>query len=238
MSRCCSIFVLVLALGVATGSAAHAAIYVSWGADGSAMYTDAPTKADYKPLPAFGLPPSADVFHGQYADLIQRIASEYSVDPALVRAIIRVESNFQPAAVSRKGAQGLMQLMPATADRFAVANAFDPAENIRGGVRYLRTLLDMFPGQLTLALAAYNAGENAVTRFKGVPPYPETRDYVNRVLKHLAGGGASGSGATALASQAASAQAAAPRATIYKTVDADGTPRYSNVPPLVRPHSR
>lgn len=228
---------LILAIGL-PASAAHAAIYVSWGADGSAMYTDAPTKAHFKPLPAFGLPPTADVFRGQYAELIQRIASEYAVDAALVRAIIRVESNFEPTAVSRKGAQGLMQLMPATADRFAVANAFDPAENIRGGVRYLRTLLDMFPGQLTLALAAYNAGENAVARFKGVPPYPETREYVNRVLKQLEGQGATGAGSMAPASAAQAPPQAQPRATIFKSVDADGTPRYSNVPPLVRAGSR
>jgi hypothetical protein len=235
MSRCLGLLVLILVLGL-PASAVHAAIYVSLAADGSAIYTDAPRKADFHPLPAFGLPPTVDVFRGQYAELIQRIASEHAVDPALVQAIIRVESNFEPTAVSRKGAQGLMQLMPATADRFAVANAFDPAENIRGGVRYLRTLLDMFPGQLSLALAAYNAGENAVTRFKGVPPYPETREYVNRVLKHLEGRGAASAAPASAA--AAAPQAPPPRPAIYKSVDADGTPRYSNVPPLVRAGSR
>src|SRR5574341_2024556 len=104
------------------------------------------------------------------------------MDPALVKAIIRAESNFDPFALSRKGAQGLMQLMPRTAGRYAVGNAYDPEANIRGGVRYLRSLHDMFPGQLPLVLAAYNAGENAVLRYDGIPPFPETRDYVARVL--------------------------------------------------------
>jgi soluble lytic murein transglycosylase-like protein len=157
------------------------------------------------------------------------------VDPALIRAIIRVESNFQPLARSRRGAQGLMQLMPATAGRFAVGNAFDPAENIRGGVRYLRTLLDLFPGQLALALAAYNAGENAVIRFKGIPPYPETREYVRRVLGHFGGPDAS---VTRLAVRRTPRPAASAGATIYKTVDPDGTPRYSNLPPLRRARPR
>jgi hypothetical protein len=102
--------------------------------------------------------------------------------------VIRQESAFDPFAVSVKGAQGLMQLMPGTAVRFGVQDVFDPAENVLGGVKYLRHLLDRYDGDTRLALAAYNAGEGAVDRYEGVPPYPETRDYVQRI----AGGSRSG----------------------------------------------
>jgi hypothetical protein len=103
------------------------------------------------------------------------------VEVALVRAIIQVESDFDHLAISSKGAQGLMQLMPDTARRMGVTNAFDPRQNIFGGVRYLRFLLDLFRGDIALVAAAYNAGENAVTRYGGVPPYKETRGYVEKV---------------------------------------------------------
>lgn len=222
---------VILAL---SASAGEAAVYVSMGQDGTAIYTDAPTRPDFQPLPAFGLPPSVDIMRGQYADLIDRIAAQHAVDPRLVRAIIRVESNFEPLAISRKGAQGLMQLMPATAGRFAVGNPFNPAENIRGGVQYLRTLLDMFPGKLTLALAAYNAGENAVLKHRGIPPYRETQDYVARVLKQLDRPEMGTLTASAAPPAEAGPPAPAPQAAVYRTVDADGTPRYSNVAPLVR----
>ena len=102
-----------------------------------------------------------------------------------MHAVIDVESNFNPDALSRKGAQGLMQLMPATAERFGVSNAFNPAQNIDGGTRYLRYLLDLFGGDKRLALAAYNAGENKVLAVKGVPPYRETRNYVAKVLRRF-----------------------------------------------------
>ncbi|MGH9787414.1 MAG: lytic transglycosylase domain-containing protein [Candidatus Acidiferrales bacterium] len=112
---------------------------------------------------------------------IDGVARVHEVDPALVRAVIEVESAWNPRAVSHKGAQGLMQLMPATAARYGVRNVFDPKENVSGGVRHLRFLLDLFNGDTRLALAAYNAGENAVTRYKGVPPYSETRAYIQRL---------------------------------------------------------
>jgi soluble lytic murein transglycosylase-like protein len=116
-----------------------------------------------------------------YDDIIERHAEKYRVDPTLVRAVIQVESGFNPQAVSRKGARGLMQLMPETAKRFGVKQLHDPEENIRGGVRYLAHLVQMF-GDLPRALAAYNAGENAVLRHGGVPPYDETETYVKRAL--------------------------------------------------------
>jgi soluble lytic murein transglycosylase-like protein len=116
-----------------------------------------------------------------YKDEIATAARDFGVDEAVVRAIIHAESAFRPTALSRVGAQGLMQLMPATARRFGVSNAFDAGQNIRGGVQYLSWLLKRFNGDLTLAAAGYNAGEGAVDKYKGVPPYGETQRYVQRV---------------------------------------------------------
>lgn len=114
--------------------------------------------------------------------LIERHALDRGLDPALVRAVVQAESGYNALAVSNKGAQGLMQLMPATALELAVARPFDPEDNLRGGTRYLRRLLERYDGDATLALAAYNAGPSAVDRYGGVPPYPETLAYVRRVL--------------------------------------------------------
>jgi transglycosylase-like protein with SLT domain/uncharacterized protein DUF4124 len=217
---------------------AQAAVYTYVDAEGTPHFTDAPTKPDFHPMPAFGLPRGVDLTRGQYADLINGIATEHSVDPALVKAIIKVESNFQPYAVSRKGAQGLMQLMPGTAGRYAVGNAYDPEENIRGGVRYLRWLHDVFPGRLHLVLAAYNAGESAVLRYGGIPPYPETRDYVARVLRFYGSGEAtafaSASRSTHRAARTQVVQVVPSTSKVYRRVEPDGTPLYTNVPPLVR----
>lgn len=116
-----------------------------------------------------------------YAAEIRAAATQHGVDEAVVRAIIHAESSFNPNALSRVGAQGLMQLMPPTARRFGVSNSYDPAQNIRGGVQYLAWLLKRYNGDLTLAAAGYNAGEGAVDKYKGVPPYNETRRYVERV---------------------------------------------------------
>ncbi|GAA5077492.1 hypothetical protein GCM10025759_23510 [Lysobacter panacisoli] len=116
-----------------------------------------------------------------YRAEISAAARDYGVDEAVVRAVIHAESAYNPRAISRVGAQGLMQLMPATARRFGVANVFDSGQNIRGGVQYLAWLLKRFNNNLTLAAAGYNAGEGAVDRYKGVPPYDETQRYVERV---------------------------------------------------------
>ncbi len=116
-----------------------------------------------------------------YDAQIRAASQQHGVDEAIVRAIIHAESSFNPNAISRVGAQGLMQLMPATARRFGVTNSFDPTQNISGGVQYLSWLLKRYNGDLTLAAAGYNAGEGAVDRYKGVPPYSETRRYVERV---------------------------------------------------------
>ncbi len=116
---------------------------------------------------------------------VQQIAAEQAVSADLVNSIIKVESNYNPRAISSKGALGLMQLAPSTARRFGVSNAFDPTENVAGGVKYLNYLLQRYQGNYPLALAAYNAGEGAVTRYGGVPPYRETQNYLVEVWKQL-----------------------------------------------------
>ena len=117
----------------------------------------------------------------KYGEIIDKVAAEHNVPANLVRAVIQVESAYHERARSPKGAMGLMQLMPATAKQFAVADPYDPAANIEGGVKYLKSLLQRLP--VALALAAYNAGEAAVQRFNGIPPYRETQDYVARILR-------------------------------------------------------
>lgn len=119
--------------------------------------------------------------HRKVMELVQKLAPEYGVHPRLAMAIIRAESNFNPLAVSTKNAQGLMQLIPETAVRFNVKKPFDPEQNIRGGLSYLRWLLAYFQGNILLVAAAYNAGEGTVNRYVGIPPYPETRGYVQRI---------------------------------------------------------
>jgi len=116
--------------------------------------------------------------------LIRQVAASMEVDPRLLEALVETESKFDPYAVSRKGAMGLMQLMPDTARRFEVANVFDPRQNLEGGTRYLKELLDRYD-DTALALAAYNAGEDAVDRYGGIPPYRETRGYVSRILRRM-----------------------------------------------------
>jgi soluble lytic murein transglycosylase len=217
----------------------QAAVYVHVDAGGTPHFTDAPSQPYFRPLPGFGLPPGVNLVRGQYAILINQIALEEGVDPELVRAIIKAESNFDRYALSRKGARGLMQLMPGTAGRFAVTNPYDPAANIRGGVRYLRHLQDLFPGRLPLALAAYNAGEQAVLRHDRVPPYPETRLYVDRVLGVYGRPDPTGDRPRTQAprrrprTEKAEVEPSSP--SVYRTVDADGVPFYTNVPPVARP---
>jgi soluble lytic murein transglycosylase-like protein len=121
-----------------------------------------------------------------YGALIDKFATEQGVDAKLVRALVQVESAYQPRARSPKGAMGLMQLMPATARQYGVADPYDPTSNIEAGVKHLKSLLQRFPKSVALALAAYNAGEGAVLRFNAIPPYAETRNYVSRILS-LAG---------------------------------------------------
>ena len=121
---------------------------------------------------------------GQYDGLIAGTAGKYELDYALVKAVIKAESNFNTKAVSKKGAKGLMQLMPQMASVLGVTDCFNPLDNIDGGIRYLRYLLDTYQGDLSLTVAAYNAGEGAVAKYRGIPPFSQTRSYVRRVLEN------------------------------------------------------
>ena len=138
-----------------------------------------------KSAPQIELPPATEDAPRPFANLVDSIAERHDVDRDLVHSMIRVESNYNPLAVSSKGALGLMQLVPSTARRFGVLDSFNPVENVEGGVRYIKSLLDHYNGDHRLALAAYNAGEGTVERYGGVPPFPETRSYVFRVRKAL-----------------------------------------------------
>jgi soluble lytic murein transglycosylase-like protein len=119
---------------------------------------------------------------GSFDSIIKTISAKYNVDPRLVRAVVQTESNFDPQAESAAGAQGLMQLMPETAKELGVQDSLDPVQNLDGGVHYLKKMLDRYDGNISMALAAYNAGPGAVNKYGGIPPYKETRAYVNRVL--------------------------------------------------------
>jgi hypothetical protein len=123
---------------------------------------------------------------GRYEELIRAAAEKHGLDVKLITQVIAAESNFNPKAVSRKQALGLMQLLPQTAAQYAVANVFDPAQNIEGGAHYLKDLLEKYRGNLALALAAYNAGPDLVERYGGIPPFAETRNYVKRITSELA----------------------------------------------------
>ena len=156
--------------------------------DGIVHFTNVPEDPRYRGLrgtsgTALGWFSKSDLPWGLYAKDIREISLQHDVDPVLVQAVVRVESAFNPLAVSRKGAGGLMQLMPRTASALGVLDRFDPRENIRGGVRHLRYLLDRYQGNVAMAVAAYNAGEGAVDFHHGIPPYPETELYVQRVLR-------------------------------------------------------
>lgn len=144
---------------------------------GATLYQKAEKKAQVF-LPADTSPAR----YTRYDQWIREAASLYQIPEALIRAVIRVESDFDPRAVSPANARGLMQMIPATAERMMVTDVFDPRQNIFGGVRYLRVLANIFNGDLALTVAAYNAGEGAVMRHGGIPPYPETQDYVVKVI--------------------------------------------------------
>jgi len=188
-----SIFILLVALFPAMPAAASD-IYKYEDDEGVLHFTDAPTdhrfkifmrdiKKDRQLRTSFRLMGCAGN-PAEFDPIINSCALEYGVDKSLVKAVIHAESGYDPNAVSAKGASGLMQLMPQTAKSLKVANTFDPADNIRGGVRYLKFLLDTFRGDVTLALAAYNAGLARVAQYNGVPPYEETRNYVARVMQY------------------------------------------------------
>ena len=188
-----SIFLGIQLLLAVPGSAQIAAVHDESGRrlfiNGNAPALVKGTPA--KPRSAIYLPPAPSLIgHSRPAvhldrdgaeRIVREAADRHNVDPALVRAVIQTESGWNPSAVSRRGAVGLMQLHPVTAQRFGVDDAFNPQENVDAGVRYLKRLLQRYKGNLDLALAAYNAGEGAVDRHGGIPPFRETRDYVQKV---------------------------------------------------------
>jgi soluble lytic murein transglycosylase-like protein len=148
------------------------------------LFLKAPKKRAHEGVVAFMPSDTSGERFTRYDEWIRQAATLYQIPEELVRAVIMVESNYDPRAVSQTGAQGLMQLMPETALRMQVRDAFDPRENIFGGTRYLRVLANMFNGDLTLTVAGYNAGEAAVVRYAGIPPFDETQGYVTRVLTY------------------------------------------------------
>jgi len=154
--------------------------------------------------------------------MIDRVANEQGVESQLVDSVIRAESDYNANAVSPKGAQGIMQLIPSTARRFGVSNTFDPLENIQGGVKYLRFLLDYYQGDYAKAIAAYNAGENAVDKYHGIPPFAETRSYVAQVAKHLKAARAAAPPAGKVSRAAASATNAETPQPIQTSTGSDG----------------
>jgi hypothetical protein len=191
-----SLFAAVLALSAGLAPAdARADIYSFTDERGVVHFTNIPSldkryrlirRESGSVVPRSGqawMPSEADI--RRFSSIIDVAAKSHGIEPALVQAVITAESGFNPNALSRKGASGLMQLMPDTARRYGVQNIFDPADNIQGGVRYLRDLLAMFNGDLRLAVAGYNAGENAVIRAgHNIPPYAETQNYVPKVIDY------------------------------------------------------
>ncbi len=173
--------VLALALTAAPAFADELFYYVK---DGQMVFTNTPSRRDLKPVPRLRGGPaqrSTTLPATPYDPYIEMVARDNGVDPTLVKAVALVESGFNARATSSKGAQGLMQLMPKTAAQYGVTNLRDPYQNLSAGAKHLRGLLDLYNGDVTLALAAYNAGSGAVTRYGGVPAYAETQDYVRKV---------------------------------------------------------
>jgi soluble lytic murein transglycosylase-like protein len=188
---------IVLLLGLCLWRTGWADIYVLAAAEGTVSLSNVPTDARYtvliaapqqataapaanavKPAPAFAR-------KARYDRMVEEVSRTYGLESALLHAVISVESRYNPKALSKKGAAGLMQLMPGTAKRYGVADAFDPAQNLRGGAKYLRDLLKMFDSDVSLALAAFNAGEHAVVKHgRRIPPYRETLRYVPKVLDY------------------------------------------------------
>jgi soluble lytic murein transglycosylase-like protein len=190
----------LIALGllalIGFGGAAEAAVFIYELPDGSRVVTNYPvnnknyrvvrSSDDYHGIGTLAAHKNSPVFRespSTYDRLIRRYAEEHGVEFALVKAIMQAESSFNPYAVSHKGARGLMQMMPETASRYGVRDIYNPVENIRAGVKHIKYLSEMFDHKYSHVIAAYNAGENAVKQYRGIPPYEETQNYVKKVLQ-------------------------------------------------------
>ena len=217
------LFTVMFFITIVLGTLSHADIYKYVNENGITIFTNLPNDNDAEKIISEETPrPRRNIRNSDYYnDIIYSTSDKYNIEPSLIKAVITAESNWMPTAVSTKGAIGLMQLMPSTATDMLVNNPYDPEENIKGGTKYLRYLLDRFNGDVTLALAAYNAGPETVRKFGDVPPIPETQQYVKRVLSIYGGKTQYGS---------ASASYASSPETIYKVVYDNGTVLYTNTP--------
>jgi soluble lytic murein transglycosylase-like protein len=186
---------LIASLFLSGATFCHAEIYIYQQKDGTTWFTDHKALgSDYQLIRTYGRPTATKSCKGvtketlkdraePHIDWLDHYSKIYKIDPRLIRAVIDVESCFDPYAVSRVGAKGLMQLMPATAKELGVSEPFNARQNIRGGISYLRQMLNRFDDKIELALAAYNAGPNAVDKYNGIPPYRETQGYVKRIME-------------------------------------------------------
>jgi Transglycosylase SLT domain/Domain of unknown function (DUF4124) len=240
MTRLLSISATILTLAATAGPAAAGSTYRFEDGEGVVHYTNVPSDPRYgfvrqDPEPERAKPAAGDPVGAlgrrvrAFAHVIRSAAERHGVDVRLVEAIVQTESAGNPTAVSPKGARGLMQLMPERAAELGVRDSFDPIQNVDGGVRHMRDLLQRFGGDVTLALAAYNAGEAAVRTYGGVPPYAETREYVRRVRSLYEGAGSAAAEAVAFV--------ATPQR-IYRAVADDGTLTFTNLPPRAGAASR
>lgn len=182
-------FLPFLALNIGFAATANADIYMRVGKNGTIYFSNVPVSGSYKVF--MRTKPDSAAYGGNsgaysvaYGKIIFNAAKKYNVSPVLIEAVIKAESGYNAKAVSDKGAEGLMQLMPETQDVVGVSNPFNPSQNINGGTKYLKSLITRYNGNLPLAVAAYNAGSKAVDRFGGIPPYDETKNYVEEVMHY------------------------------------------------------
>ena len=190
-------FIRIVLILTTTSVAWADPIYKYENDEGKIVFTDTPPDQaefkEYKPKALFVMSHKPPTVHARYYDmaargrispLIQNLAQQHEMDPFLVEAVVKAESDYDPMAISRAGAQGLMQIMPMTGMDLGLENPFDPKENLDAGIRHLKKLMAKYSNNLDLALAAYNAGEMSVQKYKGVPPYPETLDYIQKIKKY------------------------------------------------------
>ncbi|MCF8023975.1 MAG: lytic transglycosylase domain-containing protein [Desulfobacteraceae bacterium] len=174
--------IILVTLACPATAGADSDVYVHIDEQGAYHFTDTPTSSEYIQAPTFSAPGVDPKTAGKYEDIIRKSSKKSGIRPELIKAVIRVESGFNPKAVSDRGARGLMQLMPVHTREYNIESPFNPSENIAAGTLYLGRLLERYNGNLNLSLAAYNAGPATVDHYQGIPPYRETRQYVQKVL--------------------------------------------------------